>query len=190
MATDTLPSHRRPAPGELELVRDLLNTVDLEHGGDELAKPEGVRAWLADHGLLARGGRVTPAGAERVRRLREALRALLLANNGQPLDRRAVRELNELSDRAPLALRFAADGSGSLEALPDDVDGAIARLLAVVSRSMAQGSWERLKACPWDTCRWAFYDNSKNASRTWCDMATCGNRAKARAYRERHRTGS
>ena len=187
METDTLPSHRRPAPGELELVRSLVNTWDLEDGTDELDSPDRLRAWLAERRLLGRGARVTPAGVERVQRLREALRKLLLANNGETLDPGAVRDVNALSERAPLALRFAPDGSAALEAVPGDVDGAVARLLGVVARSMAEGTWGRLKACPWGTCQWAFYDNSKNASRTWCDMAVCGNRAKARAYRERHR---
>ena len=36
-------------------------------------------------------------------------------------------------------------------------------------------------------CRWAFYDGSKNRSGRWCDMASCGNRMKARAFRERAR---
>jgi predicted RNA-binding Zn ribbon-like protein len=53
---------------------------------------------------------------------------------------------------------------------------------------MANGTWERLKACALhDTCEWAFYDWSKNRSGTWCDMKVCGNRSKARAYRERKR---
>ena len=120
METETLPSHRRPAPGELELVRALVNTRDGEDGTDELDSPERLRAWLAERRLLGRGARVTPAGVERVLRLREALRKLLLANNGEPLDRGAVRELNDLSERAPLAMRFAPDGSAALEAVSDD----------------------------------------------------------------------
>jgi predicted RNA-binding Zn ribbon-like protein len=52
---------------------------------------------------------------------------------------------------------------------------------------MADDTWNRLKACRLDNCQWAFYDTSKNRSRTWCSMKVCGNRAKARAYRERQR---
>jgi predicted RNA-binding Zn ribbon-like protein len=59
-------------------------------------------------------------------------------------------------------------------------------VLAAVAVTMADGSWERLKACRSDTCRWAFIDNARNHSRQWCDMKVCGNRAKARAFRERH----
>ena len=66
------------------------------------------------------------------------------------------------------------------------VDGSIGRLLAIVHRAVADPeSWRRLKACRLHECEWAFYDHTKNRSGTWCNMAVCGNRAKARAYRER-----
>jgi predicted RNA-binding Zn ribbon-like protein len=58
---------------------------------------------------------------------------------------------------------------------------------AIVEATIA-GTWERLKVCRDDECRWAFYDHSKNARGAWCTMRVCGNRAKARAYRERQRT--
>lgn len=44
----------------------------------------------------------------------------------------------------------------------------------------------RIKQCPAEDCGWLFIDSSKNRSRRWCDMATCGNRMKGRVYRERH----
>jgi predicted RNA-binding Zn ribbon-like protein len=53
---------------------------------------------------------------------------------------------------------------------------------------MADGTWSRLKACRADDCLWAFYDGSRNHSAAWCSMASCGNRAKARAYRSRQRS--
>ena len=46
----------------------------------------------------------------------------------------------------------------------------------------------RLHACASDTCRWLFLDTSKNRTRRWCDMKTCGNRAKARRYNAAHST--
>jgi predicted RNA-binding Zn ribbon-like protein len=70
------------------------------------------------------------------------------------------------------------------------IDGALGRVVAIVFRSMADGTWERLKACREGDCEWAFYDWSKNRSGAWCDMAVCGNRAKARAYRERRQRGT
>lgn len=43
----------------------------------------------------------------------------------------------------------------------------------------------RVRECAGHPCGWLFLDRSKNGSRRWCDMADCGNRAKARRYRER-----
>ena len=59
-------------------------------------------------------------------------------------------------------------------------------ILAAVAEAMAEGSWQRLKACRADDCRWAFIDTARNRSRQWCDMAICGNREKARRFRSRH----
>ncbi|TKA12045.1 hypothetical protein FCI23_09025 [Actinacidiphila oryziradicis] len=59
------------------------------------------------------------------------------------------------------------------------------RLLSLTAPAGFHGTWRRLKICPSEHCQWAFYDHSKNRSGTWCQMAECGNRAKARAYRNR-----
>ena len=55
---------------------------------------------------------------------------------------------------------------------------------AIVEATL-MGTWERLKICSSDTCRWAFYDRSKNGCSCWCSMRGCGTREKARAYRAR-----
>jgi predicted RNA-binding Zn ribbon-like protein len=61
------------------------------------------------------------------------------------------------------------------------------RLVATLYSAMQDEEWERLKLCSSGTCRWAFFDRSKNQSSRWCTMATCGNRAKARRFREQHK---
>ena len=43
----------------------------------------------------------------------------------------------------------------------------------------------RVHECAGHDCGWLFLDVSKNGSRRWCSMETCGNRAKARRHRER-----
>jgi predicted RNA-binding Zn ribbon-like protein len=80
-------------------------------------------------------------------------------------------------------------GTGRLEPVGRGVDAAVGRVLGAVFGSMADGTWIHLKACRSDTCQWGFYDRSRNQSRNWCDMAVCGNRAKARAYRRREHNG-
>ncbi|MCA8090995.1 ABATE domain-containing protein [Burkholderia anthina] len=43
----------------------------------------------------------------------------------------------------------------------------------------------KVKRCANDACQWLFIDDSKNGSRRWCSMSSCGNRAKA--YRHYHK---
>lgn len=45
----------------------------------------------------------------------------------------------------------------------------------------------KVKRCANDACQWLFIDDSKNGSRRWCSMSSCGNRAKA--YRHYHKAG-
>ena len=87
-------------------------------------------------------------------------------------------------------LRVSFDRSGEPRLSPaegkgNEVDKAMASMLAAVVRSAVDGTWGRLKACRNEGCKWAFYDKSKNRSGTWCHMDACGVRHKMRAYRER-----
>ena len=63
----------------------------------------------------------------------------------------------------------------------------IATMLGVVHEAVANGTWPRLRACRRDTCKFAYYDRSKNGSRAWCSMSSCGNREKAQRRRARDR---
>jgi predicted RNA-binding Zn ribbon-like protein len=110
--------------------------------------------------------------------LREAIRVLLRANNGvdEGVDA-ASRALDAASRRARLRVGFRR---GALTFESDE------SVLAAVAEAMADGSWTRLKACRADDCKWAFIDTARNRTRIWCDMAVCGNREKARRYRNKH----
>ncbi|MEA2448819.1 MAG: hypothetical protein QOG63_751 [Thermoleophilaceae bacterium] len=180
--------HPKAAPGDLNHVRRFVNTLDLEDGSDSIGSPDELRAWLAERELVDAATELSAGDVRQAQAFREALRKLLLANNGDPLDADAVDAVNEASKRAELQVRVNAEGEAALVPVRTGVEGAIGRLLAIVFRAQADGTWARLKACALhDSCEWAFYDWSKNRSGTWCDMAVCGNRAKARAYRERRR---
>jgi predicted RNA-binding Zn ribbon-like protein len=179
-----------PTPAGPKLIEDFVNTIELDVEGPEreaLADPAALRTWLAEPDLLPEGATVGDEDVERAHRVREALRHLLLANNGEPLDAHAITTLNEAADQSHLRVMFSADGHADL--VPDSagVPGALSRMLAASYTAMHDDTWHRLKACKFDTCQWAFYDHSKNRSRAWCSMQVCGNRAKARAYRERQR---
>jgi predicted RNA-binding Zn ribbon-like protein len=182
--------HPKAAPDELDHIRQFVNTLDLESLEDELAEPEAAAAWLTGRGLLPEGEPLTPADVRQAQSMREAIRKLLLAHNGAPLDAAAVDAVNNAAKSAELVVRFEDDGHAALVPVRPGIDGALGQLIAIVYRSISEGTWERLKACPEDRCEWAFYDWSKNRSATWCDMSVCGNRAKARAYRQRRQRGS
>jgi predicted RNA-binding Zn ribbon-like protein len=158
----------KTAPEPLREVQQFVNSVDLEHDVDWL--PD----WLDERGLAGE--------LERARALREALRALVLANNGATLDQPALELVNAAAARLPLQL--AADGALRVGVACDALDGVVAIALG----AMLDGSWSRLKACR--NCCWSFYDYSPNRSATWCSMQLCGNRTKTRAYRHRRANAS
>jgi predicted RNA-binding Zn ribbon-like protein len=176
-----------PAPGELELVRAFINTWDADDDVENVPGPDELRDWLVEHDLLDAADRVTAADHRHAIEVREALRAVLLANSGLDLDPGAAPVLDEASRRARLGVRF--DAHGQVHTAPEmgGVAGAMGRLLALVAAAQDEGTWPRLKACLADDCQWAFYDRSRNRSAVWCDMRICGNRQKVRSYRERHR---
>lgn len=171
------------APGRLEQVRAFLNTWRLPHDtrtpADDLpdlaGRPRNWRARLPDVPVPAREQLAELAD------VRTALREVL----GEPapvplrpwLDRHPV--VASIGEERPVAYRAAEPG-------------AVGALLALVVEAVAEGRWQRLKACP--DCRNVFYDHSRNRTRTWCGMyaetadgRACGSIAKVRAYRDRRR---
>jgi predicted RNA-binding Zn ribbon-like protein len=179
---------RQEAPGRLEQVREFVNTADLEAGRDDLVSAATLTGWLIDRGFASRGVRASRADLARALELREAIRALLLANGaGTPSSSEARRVIDRTATRAGLRPCLRADGTSVLEPDAAGIDGALGRVVAVIHAAAAEGSWKRLKACRDDDCRWAFYDHTKNHSGAWCTMGVCGNRAKARTYRARRR---
>jgi predicted RNA-binding Zn ribbon-like protein len=175
---------RPPAPGRLELVRTFLNTVDLESGEDDFASPALLAAWLAERGLLPRAARLGAGELSEAIDFRETLREVLEANAGHGDAAAAVRRLDELAAAIPMLVQLG--GQPRLEPARDDgVHAAMGRLLAIAYQAAVEGTWQRLKVCRNDTCRWAFYDSSRNRSGAWCTMAICGNRMKGRAFRRR-----
>jgi predicted RNA-binding Zn ribbon-like protein len=182
---DSAPSKTAPAP--LDLVQRFVNSVDLESGEDELTSPAALTAWLSSRGLMDAGDGATKADLRRALDVREGLRALLAHNNGLPLDEEKVERLDAAASRARVRVVFPPGAPPQLSPDVRGVDGAIARLMAIVAGAVDQGRWERLKACPREECEWAFFDHSKNRSGRWCRMEECGNIEKARAFRERRR---
>jgi len=169
-----------------ELVQEFVNSLELRPWIEEIETPSQLSEWLCGHDLLEPGARVTKADVVEAHRVREALRNVLAAKNGIEVDLdRATAEIDAAARRAGLELRFDPT-CPRVEPTVGGVRGAIGRILVEVYDEMVDGVWERMKACRADDCRWAFLDTSKNKSRAWCSMDSCGNRAKAHTYRQRH----
>src|SRR2546423_12950052 len=102
--------HPKAAPDELDHIRQFVNTLDLESLEDDLAEPEAAASWLTGRGLLPEGELLTPADVRQAQSMREALRKLLLAHNGAPLDAAAVDAVNNAAKSAERVVRFAEEG--------------------------------------------------------------------------------
>ncbi len=184
MATDR-DDRRLAAPGDLELVRDFVNTRDLEKGTEEIEDPAGLASWLAGRGLVPSPPTLTGEDLARARGLREALRAMLLANAGYPLPPEAAEAFDDAV--RSVRLRAGVGEAGRVALLPAEAGGldhAVGRLVSIVYAAQESGIWSRLKACA--ECHWALYDRTRNGSAAWCG-SRCGARVRARRHRGRRR---
>ncbi len=183
---------------------DFLNTDDRENGFplERLPTLADVLAWFVDRGVIHAEGadRIRVAAGERpdvaardlsrVHRLRAALREVAdsIVEQRVPRDGSLDTVNRALHARQVIELVPAPDGvSVDHRHVGDPIDDALARLADPLVRELTGGHPERIHICADDTCRFVFYDTSRTGRRRWCDMATCGNRAKAARHRARAR---
>jgi predicted RNA-binding Zn ribbon-like protein len=177
---------------------DLINSEewygrDPDRVVDRISTPGWIDAFLAEWGF-ANVGQPTPTEVAELTRLRALLRGLVTTiATGQPLRRRDVDELDQISGAAPLRRRVSRARDGfSVEFVPERRDWRWVRaeIAASFAEVLEQGEWERIKVCANGECQWAFYDESKNRRRRWCGAASCGDLDKVRRFRERQRAAS
>ncbi|HKF83133.1 MAG TPA: CGNR zinc finger domain-containing protein [Solirubrobacterales bacterium] len=174
---------------EADLLVEFVNSRDIEEETDSIADSRALGAWIEGR-TGEPAGELDDEDVGRVQALRESLRALLLANNGEEADVASLIPLREAAERTRIRTTFSADGRLDLAPARSGLSGFEARLLLAIERLQSLGAWPRLKACTDEGCQWAFYDATRNHSRTWCSMDVCGNREKTRRYRARRDTGS
>jgi predicted RNA-binding Zn ribbon-like protein len=179
------PGGRPKAPGRLELLQRFINSYnhDFPREWDRIGTPETAKAWLGQKGLVAPGDRVSDADVARLRALREAIRALVIANQDAQPNAAAADVARRFASAARLSVSVDDTGRTALEPAAGGVDGAVATLLGILHEAQLTGHWSRLKGCR--QCGYAFFDRSKNRSAAWCAMSICGNRTKNRAYYRR-----
>ncbi|ANF33395.1 hypothetical protein A0130_10610 [Leifsonia xyli] len=166
-------------PVPLRLVRDFVNTVEYQEDEEGWERPADLTAWLRARELLSGDAAASEDDLELAKTVREGLRSVLAGHAGHDVDAAAAGRLDQALAQLPVRVTFGTSGALSLApAGGDRVLNALAGVLDAVRASREDGSWSRLKVCDRATCRWAYYDYSKNRSSRWCTMAGCGNAVK------------
>ena len=193
LATERLRPPLGWAPGGLRFVQELVNTglrAPAPEPGDRLADLlaglDSATGWL-DRAL----GLWATAAGQPVPELRFSAADLA------PLRevREAIRDLAARTGPAAApgwldaGLMVGVDADGRVGYRPAETGWRGVAGLAAAEILLAQhgGQWTRFKACPFTACGVAFYDTSRNASRVWHDVRTCGNQTNLRAFRARQR---
>jgi len=164
---------------------DLVAWLERAGGLDHASARSALARWRgkqAGEGVLAKA-----------RELRTALRRLADAvTEGRAPPRASVDRVNALLARGAWVTRVSADGSGAFVARrglrleePADLLVPIAEAAADL---LCEADLSRVRRCAHPACVLYFLDGTKNGTRRWCDMRTCGNRANAAAYYRRHRS--
>ena len=189
MADTARPERARGSAAEL--VVDFVNSYEPQVDDESWGTAADLQSWLTGRELLPVDVVLDPADLTAAITVRAGLRALLAGHAGHHRDEAAIHAMNLVL--AGVVVRVALDDAGLELSGPSDppLNGALAQLLEAVRECTESGVWPRLKVCARDTCRWAFYDASRNQVRRWCSMAGCGNHIKMqRAYSARKKRES
>jgi predicted RNA-binding Zn ribbon-like protein len=187
----------RKVPDELANLYEFANSLDCRRstrgGGqsscrDELADPHALAAWMSERGLITPGAQITRSMFRTAIQLRASIRAFIACGPAERrTNRRVLRSLDAIIQRFPLVAEVGRTGEMRLRPARSDALSGLATIVAELQRGWANGALDRLKMCTDEECAWVFFDRSKPGSRRWCSSTGCGNRAKTRRYRERHR---
>src|SRR5690349_10872205 len=140
------PGGRPKAPGRLELLQRFVNSHnhDFPDDWDRIGTAKKAHTWLREKGLVKRGARVSAADAARLRDLREAIRALALANHrGRRPDAAATGVIRTAARAARLNVGIDDAGRTTLDPAGRGVGGAIATLLSILHDAQLSGEWSR-----------------------------------------------
>lgn len=145
-----------------------------------IATPADLDRWLVSAGLAER--KLGASGRDRklAQELREAIYAIASGEDGC-----AARErLNEVAALPAAVPRLTPSAKLALDG---DARSLLARIAREAVELFASPAATRIRTCEGEGCALLFLDLSRSGARRWCSMSGCGNRAKARAFRERGR---
>ena len=193
-----------PAPGhahdaDLEACLDFINTEELTAGIPEEHIPtvDSAVAYFIEHGLAHEGSLRVQAARDgegwlgRLYATRAALRGVWDAQvEGHAPPDDAIAVVNDVVRHAgSIELRAGPTGItvGHRHVDDDPTGEALARIVQPLADAIVAGETSRFRICANDGCRWVFEDTSRAGRRRWCDMTTCGNRAKVQRFRSKRR---
>jgi predicted RNA-binding Zn ribbon-like protein len=190
---------RSGVPGSLALA--FANTLpgSPSAGPDPFATPSDAVRWISENvpseaGVPGPGTPWAPPMARELHgealRLRDAIHNLFcLVTTHQPVTSPALDEINRVVGAATWSRRIVIQGDTlclhetTLALRPL---GALAPVGCAAAELATTADPTRLRRCAAPACSRWFVDTSKGGRRRWCSMATCGNRAKAARWRDRH----
>ncbi len=192
-------------------VLDFVNTVGgkrLVRPREDLRRPEDLLAWGRQSGVFteAEAAALRQEAVHRPAKAQEALaqavafreslyRLLLALVEGKPVPAEAVGQLDAQVQRALAARHLVCTAGGCAWTSPAVAlaDSVVPRLALAAADLLTGQAWKRVRVCEAtreDDCGWFFLDQTRNHSRRWCDMASCGNKHKARRHYARSRAQS
>jgi predicted RNA-binding Zn ribbon-like protein len=147
------------APGPLELVQSLANTLDEAAGGDLLAAREQAVPWLREAGLMPADAVITGSEHSALLRLRDALRDALAAHATGSADPDSAARLTMGLADGRLVTTITPDGAVKLATAARSIYPSIVAAIAVaIAESDAADTWPRLKLCQDPNCGNVFYE--------------------------------
>jgi predicted RNA-binding Zn ribbon-like protein len=187
---------------DLEATFDFLNTADFDNGFpvEKIPSLDDALGWFLERGLIHREGAdrvkakvaTDPEAVEkdldRVHDVRDALREVAEAIVEKRVPKASALATVNRTLHARQVIELVPGPEGCYvdhRHIGDPIDDALARIADPLVSELTGGVPERIRVCASDTCQWIFYDASRTGRRRWCDMATCGNRAKAARHRAR-----
>ena len=187
---------------------DFVNSDDATHARGEARRDavetfDGFVSWLSAARVLdderatamLRRAQQQPTGSSaalhEARRLRNVLRAL--AERGDAPQERAtqtaISEINRILGRSAGSRRVEPRSDGgfvrNFVTAGDVFAGLMIPIIESAADALVSGELQRVRKCADPRCSRVFYDGSRNGKRRWCDMKTCGNRAKAARHRKK-----
>lgn len=153
---------------------------------DLLNGPEDVSRWLVAAGLSPKPPVTETEDVAEMRRLREAIYSLAMAQiNGDGMPANARATLNRLAAGPSMAIP-RLDSGGKMR-VTGSTKGFITLLAHEAIRLFSDDRRARIRQCAFETCALLFLDISRSGERRWCSMSGCGNKAKVAEFRRRKR---